>query len=202
MPAAGPETLTMLTTAGTAPARQGRVRRTDTAAPAPRTEAVTLARRVEPVTFAHRVDTAILGLATFLNRWSIPALRVSLGLVFFGFGLLKFFPGASPAEQIVTQTVEALTFGLVHGTGTVVLTAVVETFVGLTLLTGRWLKVGLVVLAVVLVGVMAPAVLFADELFGDGMTLMGQYVLKDIVFVAAAAVVAASALGARLTRDA
>lgn len=83
-----------------------------------------------------------------------------------------------------------------------VLTAVVETVIGLTLLTGRWLKVGLVVLAVALVGMMSPVVLFSGELFGDGMTLLGQYVLKDVVFVAAAAVVASVTLGARLTCDA
>jgi putative oxidoreductase len=151
---------------------------------------------------ARRADTVVVTLAAQLTRWSVPALRITLGLVFLGFGLLKFFPGASPAEQIVTQTVEALTFGLVHGTGAVILTAIVETFVGLVLLTGRCIRVGLVVLAVVLVGIMSPIVLFPGELFGHGMTLMGQYVLKDLVFAAAAAVVAAVTLGARLTRDA
>lgn len=151
---------------------------------------------------ARRSDAVALALAVHLTRWSVPALRVTLGLVFLGFGVLKFFPGASPAEQIVTQTVGALTFGVVEGAAAVLLTAVVETVIGLTLLTGRGLKVGLIVLAVALVGMMSPAVLFADELFGDGMTLMGQYVLKDVVFVAGAAVVAAVTLGARLTGDA
>ncbi|MEV7962602.1 DoxX family protein [Oerskovia paurometabola] len=149
-----------------------------------------------------RSDAVAVALAAHLTRWSVPALRVTLGLVFLGFGVLKYFPGASPAEQIVTQTVGALTFGVVEGTAAVVLTAVVETVIGLTLLTGRWLKVGLVVLAVALVGMMSPVVLFPGELFGDGMTLLGQYVLKDVVFVAAAAVVAAVTLGARLTCDA
>ncbi|WP_225227664.1 DoxX family membrane protein [Oerskovia rustica] len=149
-----------------------------------------------------RADAVVVAVAVHLTRWSVPALRVTLGLVFLGFGVLKFFPGASPAEQIVTQTVGALTFGVVEGAAAVVLTAVVETVIGLTLLTGRWLKVGLVVLAVALVGMMSPVVLFPGELFGDGMTLLGQYVLKDVVFVAAAAVVAAATLGARLTCDA
>ena len=121
-----------------------------------------------------RSDVAICALATYLTRWSVPALRVSLGLVFLGFGVLKFFPGASPAEEIVTRTVEALTFGAVHGTAAVVLTAAVETFIGVTLMTGRWLKVGLVVLVVALIGILSPIVLFADELFGHGMTQIGR----------------------------
>lgn len=139
------------------------------------------------------------GLCERLAAWSVPALRVALGLVFLVFGVLKFFPGASPAEQIVRRTVEALTFGLVDGTAAVVLTAVVETAVGLALLTGRALRAGLVVLAVTLAGVLSPVALFPGDLFGDGMTLMGQYVLKDVVLVAAAGVVAAATLGARFT---
>jgi|SRR6478609_4249489 len=149
-----------------------------------------------------RVDTAVVATARFLTRWSVPALRVALGLVFLGFGVLKFVPGASPAEEIAARTVETLTFGLVGGTAAVLLTAVLETFIGLCLVTGRFLKVGLVALAVAMAGILSPIVLFAGDLFGHGMTLLGQYVLKDLVLVAGAAVVAAVALGARLKLEA
>ena len=157
-------------------------------------------------TIAARVDTvvgaAVDRTASFLTRWSVPALRVALGLVFLGFGALKFFPGASPAESIAARTVETLTFGLVGGTAAVLFTAVLETFIGLSLVTGRFLKIGLLALAVALVGILSPLLLFFGELFGDGMTLMGQYVLKDVVLVTGASVVAAVALGARLKLDA
>ena len=47
-----------------------------------------------------------------LTRWlakrSIDLLRISLGVVFLGFGVLKFFPGASPAEALVARTVDTL----------------------------------------------------------------------------------------------
>ncbi|MBE7700102.1 DoxX family membrane protein [Oerskovia sp. Sa1BUA8] len=151
---------------------------------------------------ATSVSDAVDALARFLTRWSVPALRVALGLVFLGFGALKFFPGASPAEVVAERTIDTLTLGLVHGTVAVVLTAVVECFIGLTLVTGYWLRAGLVVMAGAFVGILAPTALFFDELFGSGMTLLGQYVLKDVVLVAAAAVVGAYALGARLRRTA
>ena len=151
---------------------------------------------------AGRVDAAVAATARVLTRWSVPALRVALGLVFLGFGVLKLVPGASPAAAIAARTVETLTLGLVGGTAAVVLTAVLETFIGLTLLTGRLLRAGLLALAVAMAGILSPIVLFAGELFGHGMTLMGQYVLKDLVLVAGAAVVAAVALGARLRLDA
>ncbi len=51
------------------------------------------------------------------------------------------------AAWLAEQRVTALTFGAVTGTTAVVLTAVLETFLGLTLLTGHGLRVGLVVMA-------------------------------------------------------
>lgn len=86
-------------------------------------------------------------------------------------------------------------------TAALLLTAVMETFIGLTLVTGRWLVAGLIALAGALVGILSPVVLFASEMFGGGPTLEAQYVLKDVVLAAVALVLAASALGARLVAD-
>lgn len=135
-----------------------------------------------------------------LAKHSVTALRVSLGLVIAGFGLLKFIPGASPAEGLVMQTTDALTFGLVSGRASVFVTAALETFIGVGLLTGVMLRGVLVVMAGWLVGILMPVVLFPSQMFPDGFpTLAAQYVLKDIILVAAASVVAARALGARMT---
>jgi putative oxidoreductase len=137
-------------------------------------------------------------LQSVLDRYSVGFLQLSLGLIFLGFGVLKFFPGLSPAEGIAAATIDRLTFGLIGGHTAVLMTAVLETFIGLTLVTGKLVRVGLVVLAGAFVGILSPLVLFTDELFPHGPTLLGQYVLKDIVLVAAALVVAAGALGSRL----
>lgn len=146
-----------------------------------------------------RVDSMVDALARVLARHSVAALRVSLGLVFLGFGVLKFFPGVSPAEELAQRTIGELTFGLVGPSAALLLTAVMETVIGLTLVTGRFLRSGLLLLAVALVGIMSPVVLFFDELFpAGGPTLTAQYVLKDVVLACAGAVVAAVALGARL----
>lgn len=136
--------------------------------------------------------------AGWLAAHSITALRISLGLVFLGFGALKFVPGASPAEALVMRTIDTLTLGVVSGQPAVVLTAVLECFVGLTFVTGIGLRAGLVVLGGSLVGIMSPLVLFAGDLFqGFTPTLEAQYVFKDIILAAAGAVVAAKVLGAR-----
>lgn len=137
--------------------------------------------------------------AGWLAAHGIQALQVSLGLVVLAFGALKFFPGASPAEPLVMRTVDTLTLGLVNGQVAVTLTAVIETFIGLTLITGVFLRAGLVALAGALAGMMSPLVLFFGDMFPDGTpTLEAQYVFKDIILAAAVLVIGAKALGARL----
>ena len=151
----------------------------------------------------HPVEQAVEILAEKLTTYSIPVLRISLGLVFLVFGAFKFVPGFSPAEDLAVATIEKLTFGMVSGDFALLLTAVMEVTIGLTLVSGRFLKTGLVVLATAMGGIMAPLVLFPGELYLDnGVTLTAQYVFKDIVLVAAGMVVAAQALGARFRRDA
>lgn len=151
-----------------------------------------------PAPTGHETAGPLRAAERFLARHSITALRVSVGLIFLVFGGLKFIPGASPAEELVMRTVDILTFGIVNGTTAVMITACVETFVGITLLTGIGLRAGLVVLAGALAGIMAPLVLFPGDLFnGFAPTLEGQYILKNVVVAAAGTVVAAKALGAR-----
>ena len=152
----------------------------------------------QPTGVIATLDHALSLLQRLLNRYSVAFLRISLGLVFLGFGVLKFFPGLSPAEGIAAATIDRLTLGLIGGHTAVLLTAVLETFIGLTLVTGKLVRVGLVVLAGAFVGILSPLVLFTDQLFPHGPSLMGQYVVKDIVLAAGAMVVAAYALGSRL----
>lgn len=139
-------------------------------------------------------------LTDVLARHSIDLLRMAMGVVFLAFGVLKYIPGASPAESLVTRTVDTLTFGVVSGTTAMVLAATIECFIGLTMLTGKYLKAGLVVLAGATVGFMAPLVLFFSDMFPDYPTLEAQYIIKDLILAAAGLVIGAQALGARLVR--
>ena len=133
----------------------------------------------------------------WLIRYSITALRISMGLVYLGFGILKYFPGVSPAQDLALATTHLLSFGLVPAlvpdSVAMVLIATLECTVGLLLLTGRWLRLTISLLAVHLVGILSPIVLLAGRMF-DGPhhmpTLEGQYVLKDLIVLTAAMVIA------------
>jgi putative oxidoreductase len=158
--------------------------------------------RTKPESVRLRVEQVQRRAVRWLAAYSVDVLRVSLGVVFLVFGALKFFPGLSPAEELAERTIETLTLGVVPGPAALLLTAVMESFVGLTLVTGRLLRTGLAVLGVSLIGIMSPLVLFFTDLVPGAPTLEAQYVFKDIVLAAAGMVVAARALGARLvTRD-
>jgi uncharacterized membrane protein YphA (DoxX/SURF4 family) len=142
-----------------------------------------------------RIDA---GLHRFLRAHSITMLRVALGLVILGFGILKFFPGVSPAEELVKMTIDKLSLGVVPGHVAIVLVAVLETVVGLLLVAGRFLRVAVYLLFGMLIGVLAPLALFTGRLFAgphNAPTLEGQYVIKDLILVAAGFVVASTLPG-------
>lgn len=162
---------------------------------------ITQSTQPNPTSHGALLDRVQHHLAAWLSRYSITLLRISLGGVFLLFGALKFFPGSSPAEEISTRTVGVLTFGLLSHQACLLLTAVMECTIGLTLVTGKFLKFGVLVLFGALVGIMSPLVLFAGDLFPAPdytPTLLAQYVLKDFILAAAGLVVAAKALGAQL----
>jgi uncharacterized membrane protein YphA (DoxX/SURF4 family) len=152
-----------------------------------------------PRGLAPTLNAVELRAARWLARHSVDLLRISLGLVFFGFGVLKFFPGVSPAESLASETFAILTFGLVPQGVAMILIAALETTIGLLLISGRGLRLALALLAVQMVGILSPLVLLPGEMFRTdplGPTLAGQYVIKDIILGAAVLVVAAKALGA------
>jgi len=140
-----------------------------------------------------------------LVEFSIPALRFAVGAVFLGFGVLKFFPGVSPAEGLATATFDKLSFGLVPSGVALVAVAALECFIGICFLAGRWMRLAIWLLAIQLIGILSPIFLLTGRLFsgpGHAPTLEGQYVLKDIVLVAAAMIIAAGTFrGGRLVRD-
>ena len=56
---------------------------------------------------------AAVGTTEWLAQHSVTLLRLSLGLVFFAFGVLKFVPGLSPAAGLAGATFSELTLGVV-----------------------------------------------------------------------------------------
>lgn len=162
------------------------------------------ARRIVGATVRmHAIEAAC---HRWLVAYSLAILRVSVGFVFLAFGLLKFFPGVSPAQNLVETTTAILTLGLMSGGVALVVVATMETIIGLCLMTGRGMRAAIYLLVAQLVGILSPLVLLTGRLFdgagGVAPTLEGQYVIKDVIIVGAALVLATTINGGRLTSDA
>jgi uncharacterized membrane protein YkgB len=119
---------------------------------------------------------------------------MSLAIVFLWFGVLKFFPNTSPAETLATDTIDVITFGLIsHSLGIKIL-AIWETIIGLGFLFNVFQRTVLLLLWVQMIGAWAPLVIFSDKMFiyfPFVLTLEGQYIVKNLVLIAASFILAA-----------
>lgn len=148
-----------------------------------------------------KVDRRITG---WMAKNGITLLRISVGIVFFWFGVLKFVPGLSPADELATRTISALTFGVVPPEISRPMLAAWECLIGLGLITGLFMRATLLLLFVQMMGTITPLVLFPHEtwtIFPIAPTLEGQYILKNMVLITAAIVIGATVRGGKLIDD-
>ena len=140
-------------------------------------------------------------LTRWMARYGVTILRVALGIVFLWFGVLKFFPGLSPAQTLAVKTIDVLTFGVVPGTVSLVLLATLECLIGLGLVTGMFMRLTLLMLAFQMFGAASPLLLFPGDAFLQfpyAPTLEGQYIIKNVVLVSAGLVIGATVRGGGL----
>lgn len=142
-----------------------------------------------------RIDRAI---TRWMARYGILLLRVSLGIIFVWFGVLKFFPGLSPAQDLALATIDRLTFGLLPSTVAIYILATWETLIGLGLIFGIFMRATLLLLFAQMVGTIMPIFFFPDMVFTRipyAPTLEGQYIIKNMVLITAGLVIGATVRG-------
>jgi len=133
--------------------------------------------------YRERFDALDATLTSLMDRWSIPALRAALGIVFVWFGGLKVL-GVSPAADLVASTVYIVPAELF-----VPVLGVWEVLIGVCLLYRPLTRVGLGLLALQLPGTFLPLVLLPEVVyvtFPYALTVEGQYIVKNLVIIAAA----------------
>ena len=122
-----------------------------------------------------------------LGRWVI-ILRLSIGIIYVWFGALKFFPGVSPAEELAKETIHQLTFKLINPELSLLLLALWETGIGVLLISGFYSKVVIRIVLVHMICTFSPLFLLSGISFTSApfaLTLVGQYIIKNIVIVSA-----------------
>lgn len=126
-----------------------------------------------------------------VNRNYLSLLRISIGIIYVWFGVLKFFHGYSPAEDLAINTINKLTFDLVPQPVNITLLAVWECAVGVLLIAGMWVRSALVFLFIHMICTFTPLLFFPSVSFKYapyGFTLVGQYIMKNIIIICAALV--------------
>lgn len=142
-------------------------------------------------------------IAAFMDRWGVPAVRWSLAIIFFWFGILKPL-GLSAAAPLVLATVDWLPFLPPESWLSVI--GWWEVIIGLAFLFRPTLRLAIGLLALQMGGTFMPLVLLPEVTFqADGVpflpTMEGQYIIKNLLILSAAMVVGGT-VGARGGRSA
>ena len=132
-------------------------------------------------------DELDIFITKFMSKWGITFLRYSLGLIYIWFGILKPF-GLSPAQELVENTVywfdNPKTFIPILGWWEVV--------IGLTMCIKPLIRVSIFLLFIQMPGTFLPLILLPEVCFNNfplGLTLEGQYIIKNLIIISAALVV-------------
>jgi uncharacterized membrane protein YkgB len=116
----------------------------------------------------------------------INLISVTIGIVYLWFGMLKFFAGVSPAEDLAKATISRLTFGFLAPDLSIFLLAIWETVIGLLLIGHLFEKFALKLALVHIILTFLPFLYFSDFVFSAtpfGLTLLGQYIFKNIIIL-------------------
>lgn len=125
-------------------------------------------------------------LSAWMDKWGMRLLRYSLGVVFIWFGVLKPL-GVSPAAELVERTVYWFPPNVF-----IPILGWWEVLIGICMLWRPLIRVSIFLLLLQMPGTMLPLVLLPDVCFTHfpwGLTLEGQYIIKNLALVSAALVV-------------
>ena len=129
----------------------------------------------------------------------LSVLRIGLGVIFLWFGVLKFFPGLSPAEELVRNTIYFVDPDLF-----IPVLASWECLIGIGLICGKFLRITLFLLFLQMPGTAMSLIILPDvvwTIFPYGLTLEGQYIVKNLVLIGAGLVLGGTVRGGRLSAE-
>jgi len=132
-----------------------------------------------------------------MKRASIPSIRLSFGVIFIWFGVLKPL-GLSSAEGLLKATVIWLPFGSPEMW--LIVIGLWEVVIGVFFFFKRTTRIAIVLLFLQMVGTFMPLIVLSEITFQSNNillpTLEGQYIIKNLMIISAALV-----LGGEITRS-
>ena len=142
-------------------------------------------------------DRIDLRITRWMARYSLLILRFGLGLIFVWFGALKLFPGLSPAEELVRNTIYFFDPDFF-----LPILAIWEVLIGvgflIGLFTNKFQRLTILLLFLQMFGAALPLVLLPEicwSSFPFVLTLEGQYIIKNLAIIGSALVLGATVRG-------
>jgi uncharacterized membrane protein YphA (DoxX/SURF4 family) len=142
--------------------------------------------------------------SAFMAENGILVTRLALGVIFLWFGILKFVPGLSVAEDLAKRTLVKVTFGHIPAEVCLYILAVWECAIGLGFLSGRFVRSTLILLFLQLPGTFLPLLFFPSETWNRipyAPTLEGQYILKNLVLISAGIIIGSTMRGGKIVSE-
>lgn len=135
-----------------------------------------------------KIDSSLIN---FFRRIFVPSARMGLFIVFFWFGFLKVI-GLSPASGVVQRLFEN-TIPFMEFSTFLVLFGLFECLIGVLFLIKGMERVVIPLLIIHMITTFGPLVYLPEETWQKFMvpTLEGQYIIKNVVLIAAAVGIAA-----------
>ena len=127
-----------------------------------------------------------------MDAFGIKFARLALGIVFIWFGALKMIGELSPAYDLVAATIYWLTPEII-----IPLIGLWEVAIGVAFLFPPLTRVALLLLIPQMPATFLPLVLLPEVTFTVipwGLTLEGQYIVKNLVIIACALIIGGTAL--------
>lgn len=149
-------------------------------------------------------EKADIKITRWMAKHSLSLLRVSIGIIFFWFGVLKFFDGLSPAQDLAIKTIDVVTFGLLTPSIIILGLAIWETAIGIGLIFSLFMRETLLLLYLQMIGTFLPVLFFPSEVFNIfpySLTLEGQYIIKNLVLLSAGIVLGATVRGGKIIQE-
>ncbi len=123
---------------------------------------------------------------TYSDKYKVAFLAISIGLIYLWFGALKLFPGLSPAESLAGNTLSALVFNTIDQRILLVVLALIEVFIGISLILQKRNKLIIYLVFTHMFGTLLPLFIFPEVSFTVppfGFSIVGQYIMKNFVII-------------------
>ncbi|MCF7568843.1 doxx family protein [Sabulilitoribacter arenilitoris] len=122
----------------------------------------------------------------YSDKHKVSFLAISIGLIYLWFGILKLFPGLSPAENLAGNTLSAIVFYTINQRTLLIVLALVEIFIGINLLFQKRNKLLIYLVFIHMIGTLLPLFIFPEISFTKppfGFSIIGQYIMKNFVII-------------------